>query len=236
MRNILHPLIITLLLVLSHSMNGQTTVTFPDSIKPEQVEHYFTTRADTFHGDTLYEMCSGIYVLKSEAGLWEQRIRVFVRTKKGYNVFNGCPEELAADYSFDTLNFNGTGLPELVISWHYLWSQGGVFGGTTQEYEGLYIWDLTNLDLIYNLQNKTFDIWSIAEFGRDSAGEFSDTIIRSSNGTDCNSWNLTLQKKKIILTWDTNCQPTDESEEVLPPPAQTVYVYELRPSGLVLKK
>lgn len=217
-----------------HAQDNQNA--FPDTITPSPADYFFTTRADTFKGDTLFTIQKGRYVLETHTNLFNSVVYVFVKTKKGYNVFNACPDVDGESFTCDTMNFDEKGNPELIVHWSWYWGHGGFRGSVHSDYEGLFIWNLDQLQLVYSIQNVYYDeVYSI-EYAVDSLGEENiDSIVGEGHTLECSSWNCSYEPKTIILTWDDNCQPTDENGNALSGPGRTTYAYSLTPSGLVLQ-
>ena len=90
---------------------------FPDTIPMEMHDFYYTTRPDTFTGDTVFHLSNPECYVLLKVHMEYISFLVFKKEKKRWKVFNPAPypEMDGGSYTFDTIDFNGKGSPEVSI-------------------------------------------------------------------------------------------------------------------------
>lgn len=208
---------------------------FPDTIPMEVHSFFYTTRPDTFTGDTVYRLAKPECYVLLQVHMEYISFLVFKKEKKHWKVFNPAPypEMDGGSYSFDTINFDGKGSPELLVRWQELRNESGDLAMNDHITEGFYLWDMDHVKLIYHMRDRyTFEgRWNNRYI--DSAGEVSANEIIV---TICRSYIVKIEQGKITIQSDSDCAEVDEETGMILPEHERVYEYEAIDTLLILKR
>lgn len=222
-----------LLLLLAFCVNGNAQSTnreiVPDTLRPETGSATFYATLDSLRGDTLYviEGQRGFVIRPYGSSL----IKIAVKAKKGFNVFDGDPNGVGGAYSFSSIDFNGVGQDELLINWSDQNGRGGFIDGWSESTGGFLLWDLDNFQLLFEMQDRyDYNYWyngveydSLGEFLQDSLGNviYNDSLAGSESS--CENYNVDIAYRKITVAFSLDC--VDAETETDPYDEPAVYIW-----------
>lgn len=214
-----------------------------DTITPESVEVKFYKTLDSIPGDTIFQCTSPeLYVIQQDD--WYSTIQIAVKTKKGYNVFDGCPSETVKEFNLDTMNFNGTGKNELVVYWNSYSGRSGWIDGWNEQASGVYVWDIDKMQLIFSYQNSyEYNYWyngveydSSGNYLTDSLGEILMNDSLAGGESSCDKYDVNIDQKKITIHRQADCALTNTDDGAILREDDTTWIYDITQEGLVLRK
>jgi len=211
-----------------------------DTTTSKGVTIRFCISLDSFYGDTLLKLeAPGGYVIKSNGS--SDRVLLALQTKKGYAVIDACPgNEYAWNYSFSRFDFNGEGHEELIISWSGGMGRSGFMDGWNETTGGIYLWDIDNAELIFDIQDHyEYNYWwTGAEF--DSTGHYmtdslGNVIFNDSNAggeSSCENYDVEIACKIITVVPSADCKLVYPDSEEPAPETEKTRVYRWTKDGL----
>lgn len=204
-----------------------------DTLTPHDVAFRKFVTLDSIRGDTVYSLTSPKgYVIRSYV---ENTIYLALKTKKGYKVFDACPDVTADYYDFETIDFDGRGNKELLINWSNIFGRGGLHDGYTENTSGIFLWNLDDAQLIFSMQDGyDFDFWWY-ERPLDSLGNEIDTIIGGGIQRSCENYRVDIQFRKIVIQGEPNCYLIDDESGEEIPIDTTTYFFEFEEGALIRK-
>ena len=208
---------------------------FPDTIPMEMHDFYYTTRPDTFTGDTVFHLSNPECYVLLKVHMEYISFLVFKKEKKRWKIFNPAPypEMDGGSYTFDTIDFNGKGSPELLVRWEDFNPENGGLGWSTEQKSGFYLWDIDKVQLIYHMRDQYNYSSSWSDRYIDTTGEISASLVIEAY---CRSYKVQFTLGKMQITADSNCAETDEESRKILPEYERVFQYEVKGNYLVLRK
>lgn len=213
-----------------------------DTILSVYAEFRFYTSLDSIQGDTVFQFDHPQGFIMKQYVNYDAKILVVLPAKGGFKVFDAAADVTASEFTFEQIDFDGKGYPELIIRWSYYWGHTGFSGGIHEEMSGIMIWRLEDACLLFSMQtrwvNETWwQDWSFMTKTDSITGEETTEIVYGDSDGEsfCDNWIVSISKKQVKITSDTECLPPEDYQTHSPYDSNT-YVYQLRPCGLVLKK
>lgn len=196
---------------------------FGDTIPVERHSYSFTTRPDTFKGDTLFALLEdNCYVVQLMRGD-NLTMLLLKKYKRKWKVLDLCPNRQGGSFTVDTINFDGKGSPEMIVRWNSELYTNEMQGGWSETSSGFYLWDIDNAQLIFNIQD--VDEYSSSWNSRfiDSTGEVSAEVIEEHY---CHNYHVELARERITISCRIECAEVDENSGKPLREYLEVYIYE----------
>lgn len=239
--------ILLMLLLVNFSMHAQTSLPegLGDTLTPEHAEVRFYQSLDSLPGDTIFRLTSpeGYVIQNSD---YNSSVKVALKTKTGYNVFDGCPN--IDDHWIPTIhriNFNGRGHDELEIRWSNGNGRSGWESGWNEASSGICIWDLDKMQLLFTFQDSyEYNFWwngviyndSTGALETDSLGDIIMIDSLSGGESSCDKYDVTVEVKKITIHRQADCALTNPDEGTVLRADETTWIYDLKREGLVIRR
>lgn len=224
----------TLLFLLTFCVSGnaQSTATeiVPDTLRPETASAKFYPSLDSLRGDTLY-------VIEGQKGFvirpyGSSVIKIAVKAKRGFSVFDGDPDGAGGAYTFSTIDFNGVGQEELIIRWTGQNGRSGYIDGWSESTGGFLLWDLDNFQLLFEMQDRyDYNYWytgveydSLGEFLQDSLGNIIYNDSFAGGESSCENYDVDIAYRKITVAFSPDCVDTENEADPYDEPAVYIWV------------
>lgn len=207
--------------------------------KPEVLT--FIRSIDTFQSTDIDTLTNGnVYIIETSRQWFGSRHAVAAKRVGGYAVFD--PTDGSCDHpqsiSFDTIDFNGIGSPELLVRWFDYLGHSGWENSIHERYGGAIIWDTDSLRILFRFQNfYSFQNWWTT-YEADSTGELpfdQREIIDSGGEYTCESYDMKFGKREVTIMQTNHCPDQNEMNDY-PVTDKTIYRYVMTPAALVRKK
>lgn len=208
---------------------------FSDTVAMEMHPFSYTTRPDTIGGDTVFRLANPECIVLLQVHMEYISFIVLKKEKKRWKMFNPAPypEFDGGSYSFDTIDFDGSGSPELLVRWENSIDESGGSGWSNEFTSGFYLWDIDNAKLIFQMRDHhTFSSHWNDRF-IDPEGEISANEVVESY---CRNYIVSMERGRISIKCDPDCAEADEETGMILPEYQRLYEYEPEHDFLILKK
>lgn len=215
------------------ALGQDTPIDFGDTLTIEKFSFSYTTRPDTFIGDTLFILSKPQCIVVQQNRTHSVIITLLKKDKRKWKVLELCPHDQAESFTVDTINFDGKGSPELIVRWNSSFYANAMQGGWSETSSGFYLWDIDNARLIYTMQDQHSYTSLYNSHFIDSSGEPSAEVVDNSY---CENYYVIIQPRKIEISYDPNCAEVDELSGMPLPQYSVEDVYELIGDYLILKK
>lgn len=211
-------------------------IILPDTFqfyKPDSIQ--FVLALDTMNEKVFDSIDNPKAYLITNKGYYSSYVKLAIKEKKGYKVFV-IGQYISPDrLKWERTEFTGYGTPELILIWQHYAGHSGWESSIHEHSGGIQIWDLDSIRLLMDFDNYYSAISWWQEFEEDSTHtlQYEERKLVNSGGESiCISYKVSIQAKTVTIQEDAKCPDQEDNNYTVTD--HKVYVYVLKPTGLIL--